>query len=62
MLLTLTVVANYIRARYQQAHADETGQSEVTYLLIVIGAVAIAAIVLLAVTTAVNGKLPSLKL
>jgi hypothetical protein len=62
MLLTLTVIANFIRVRYQRAQERELGQSEVTYLLIVIGAVAIAAIVIAAITTAVNGKLPDLKL
>jgi hypothetical protein len=58
----LTALVLYLEATYSRLHGDEAGQSEISYLLVVVGVIALAALIIGAVTAAVNGYLPKVKL
>jgi len=60
-MLFLTALTNYIKARCRM-HGDEAGQSEVSYLLVVVGVITIALVIIAAVAAAVNGYLPKISL
>jgi hypothetical protein len=61
-MLIFTAISAYLRARLDLDARNEAGQSAVEYLLIIIGAAVVAGLVVLAVNTAVTGKIGSLKL
>lgn len=61
MLLVLTALTNYIKSR-SHLHGDEAGQSEISYLLVVVGVIGVATVIIAAVVAAVNGYLPKIKL
>ncbi len=61
MLLVLTALTNYIKS-HSQLHGDEAGQSEISYLLVVVGVIGVALAIIATVVAAVNGYLPRLKL
>jgi hypothetical protein len=62
MLVYLTAVANYMSSLSSRGHRDEAGQSEVSYLLVVVGVIGLCAVIIAAVVAAVNGYLPKIKL
>ncbi len=61
MLLVLTALTSYIKSR-SHLHGDEAGQSEISYLLVVVGVIGVATVIIAAVVAAVNGYLPKIKL